>query len=72
MSVTNTCAMEGRELAARLRGAVGLLGAEVLQRLRPELCVAARRRVTQPHARLDQRRMVARRHVQLCNNAGVT
>ena len=49
----------------RLLGAVGLLGAEVPQRLRPQLHVAAGRRVAQPHARLDQRRVVARRHVQL-------
>ena len=53
------------EQMARLLGAVGLLGAKVLQRLRPELRIAAGRRVAQPNARLDQRRVVARRHVQL-------
>ena len=49
----------------RLRGAVLVLRAQVLQHLGPQVRVAAARRVAQAHARLYQRRMVPRRHVHL-------
>ena len=50
---------------ARLGRAVLVLRAQILEHLRPEVRVAAARRVAQAHARLYQRRVVPCRHVHL-------